>query len=542
VAALPVLAVLLPPETRGEAAPAVAGLAALLALSCWGRIAAAGHAGLVLAALLLLPASLTASSPAASVEPVSLALLAVALGLAGAASRDHARAARLALCIAAGVVSLHALYQRLGGLSRLAALVRLDATLPDRDVLLAKLEGGRAFASFQTPAALGGFLALTLPLAAGEALASTGRRRLAWGALAVLECAALVASASATAAGALLCAVGLWAARYPARARTRVAIVAALAAVLLAVAVQRQGIALRPGEPGGPWRLRQGNFRAAWAMAADHPWRGVGPGGFAEEYPRYRRAGDNETRHAHCLPLELAAELGWPAGAALGGLWLVVFVAPLALGRRRGPAGAEAAAVGLASFGLHNLVDFTAFMPSLLWPAALLRGSSAMREPAGAPRRPPAWLAAASAVLLVGAAGAAGLSGRADSARRDARELAFAGRLDAAGAEAARACGLAAWDADARLLRARLTLDAARAGSGPSLAEAVVRADEAVAVAPARPAAREVRALARGLSGDLPGAFADLSVAARLYPLREDYARSRERIRGLLDAAERGAP
>ena len=55
-------------------------------------------------------------------------------------------------------------------------------------------------------------------------------------------------------------------------------------------------------------------------MYLDHPWRGTGPGGFAERFASYREPGDNETRHAHNLPLEFAAELGtagWLVGAPL---------------------------------------------------------------------------------------------------------------------------------------------------------------------------------------------------------------------------------
>ena len=99
---------------------------------------------------------------------------------------------------------------------------------------------------------------------------------------------------------------------------------------------------------------------------------GVGPGAFAEVYPSVLRPGGNEVRHAHDLPLELTAELGIPLGLLATAAFGLAFLGPLL--RRTRPGGWRlGVAVGLAAFAIQNLGDFTAFFPSLLWLAALLR-------------------------------------------------------------------------------------------------------------------------------------------------------------------------
>ena len=57
---------------------------------------------------------------------------------------------------------------------------------------------------------------------------------------------------------------------------------------------------------------------AGFAMAADHPWVGVGPEMVAANYPAYRKeeAVRNRPSHLHCNPVHIAAENGLPALAA----------------------------------------------------------------------------------------------------------------------------------------------------------------------------------------------------------------------------------
>ena len=183
-------------------------------------------------------------------------------------------------------------------------------------MLLERAGEGRSFAAFVTPAALGGWVALILPALLLELREGGMGRRVALGVAALGAVASLVASASVTAIASLSAAVllALW--LNPAR---RALAIGALGAVVLLVG---SAIALRgpevldAGARRGPIKLRLANYRAAAEMIRDHPLAGVGPGGFAEQYPVYLRPGDNETTHVHDLPLELAAEWGVAAGSA----------------------------------------------------------------------------------------------------------------------------------------------------------------------------------------------------------------------------------
>ena len=54
-------------------------------------------------------------------------------------------------------------------------------------------------------------------------------------------------------------------------------------------------------------------WAAAWRMAADAPWRGLGPGSFAYALPAYVEARPElNSIFAHQYFLETAAERGWP--------------------------------------------------------------------------------------------------------------------------------------------------------------------------------------------------------------------------------------
>ncbi len=286
------------------------------------------------------------------------------------------------------------------------------------------------------------------------------------------------------------------------------------------VAVLRGSELLDPDHGNNPLRLRAGNIRIAGEMAADHPWIGVGPGGYGENYPAYREPGDNESMHVHNLPMELVAEYGIPGGSALAVTFFILFLGPLAGRRRGGEAWSgwrPAASIGLAAFAFHNLADYTAFMPSLLWLASLLRGLLA--DPPVRSRRTGEAPAALAVVILAAAVAAGG--GLAWNARSAALAASAGSDPSTALRHASRAATLAPWDPDARLLRCRLFVLEGR------LPEAEAEAEAAIRLAPFRPAARMVRSLVRQQSGDFPGAWSDAREAVRLYPINPDY-RTRE--------------
>jgi O-antigen ligase len=535
--ALIVVAAVLPPEARGESMAGCAVLIAITALLRWGSPAgSAGRLAWLTAGLLLaILAGVSALAPGAAVEPIAVGTLAAAAGIAAAGLRtdaDTRRQGAVALAVSATVVSAHAIYQKTWGFARMLESLAADPDLPDRAAVLSKLAGGRAFAGFITPAGLGGFLALALPVTVALALESRGARRVAWVIPAALQTAAFLAAASATATVALLGATALAALAWNRGRRVMLIGMAVMGLLLVGVVAQRDGALLDPLAGRGPLTERAGNFRSAWAMAADHPFVGVGPGGYSELYPRYRRTGDNETRHVHNLTLEAAADLGWPAAAALTLLVFFLFVRPLWAARDREPAWRKGLAIGLATFPLHNLGDFTFYMPSVLWIAAVLlglsnrRGSSAAAVPVRGTERA---LVGASLAGVVLAAAAAALTGLSSDARLTARYASFAGDPEAALSHAERAVSWAPWDPDAALLYAR-----ASQAAGEDARVALARADSAVALSPVRPVARELRARLRLATGDLEGAFCDLARASELYPIETAYAEARDAARGEL--------
>ena len=539
---LPLLA-LLPPEARGES---LAGAAALIALAFGLGLARPlpGTVGtaLVLGVATLLPASLLAAAPGVVVAPIVVLVLAVALGhVAGPPFGDEGRrAVPGALALAGVAVALWGVQQALGGLAALADRIDAVQGVADADAIVARLRAGRAFAGFPTPAAFAGYLVLALPVTVGLAVGARGGRRAAWAVAALVQGAGFVAAASGSAMLAIAGAVALGAFWLP-RVRRFVLPVVALVALAAATA-----FALRGGEltvlsdPGSPWRLRVANYRIATEIIADHPWTGVGPGGYGEVYPAYRREGDNESRHVHNLPLEWCAEWGLPLGLLGSAAFFALFLAPLRRASRETDTWRIGAAVGLAAFALHNLADFTAMLPSVLWSAALLRGRLGASRSTTAPRSAASRSALPAMVALAIAAVLAGLGGLAWNERVLARQAIAEADWPEAERHAESARRLAPWHPDGWLETIQAGLSAAPE-SGPSTATAsalLPAAEHAIAASPVRPSARLLRARLRLALGDVPGAWVDADRAAALYPLRRDYADFRDRLHAALPAVE----
>lgn len=523
--------VLLPPEVFGAGLAAAAILVALASITTAGAaVASPASRWTGAAALASIVAVRLAIAPGEAVEPVVVALVAVLGGLAatGLSARVCATGEGpgvVALVAAAvALVSCRALYETFWGLAASAAQIRASAAAGTSDAILNRLEQGRPYAGFITPAALGGFLAMTLPPVVASSIGKRGAWRAAGLASAALGAGALIATRSITAMAALAGAIALGALRRRITSRIVATVGLVLGLAALGTGLARPDSVFAPFHEGSPWRLRAGNVRIALEIARDHPWRGVGPGGYAEAFPQYRRPADNESHHAHDLPAELVAEWGIPTGVALSLVFFWAFLAPVL--RRDAAAGSLSfgLSVGLAAFALHNIADFTAFLPSLLFPACIARGLLAPRSTEVGEARTAAraaWIATAFALALV--ATGAGLSREAAfDARRSATENDPAQAL----ASAVRAARLAPWDADPPQIAAE-----SRLALKPSdVAGALADAERAVAAAPERPSARWVRARARAAAGDSAGAYADLVEAARLYPLRPEYAAQRDAL------------
>ena len=152
------------------------------------------------------------------------------------------------------------------------------------------------------------------------------------------------------------------------------------------------------------------------------------------------------------------------ATAAFFGL----FVGPL-FRRREQPLWHVGLAAGLAAFAIQNLADFTAFFPSLLWLAAMLRGLLVRPGVPGASPSRSCWstsLRVTTLTATLAAAGIVALGGLAWNAKYAVRVAVAAGDRAAATESARRAVGLAPWDVDARLALAQSILLANDPGAG----------------------------------------------------------------------------
>ncbi len=284
--------------------------------------------------------------------------------------------------VAACGVALWACAQVAGGMqAALEAGAAQPAGLPD--LLRARLTSGRPFGTLLLPSALGGLMAMAGPVAAGLAAAGRGWRRALPGAAAALCAGVLALTRSYGALAAAAAAARWWLGRLPkhraAAWRAGAAVVALLRALLFARA-RSQSTGQELFSPQGPVVQRLLNWETAARIIGRYPLLGSGPGAYASAFVGSRRPGENDTRFAHSTPLQAAAEGGaWtllPLAAAAAWLWPRVR-------RARDGAPAEAgAATGCVAFAVHNLVDFTAYLPSTLFAGLAL--AAALPEPGGA--------------------------------------------------------------------------------------------------------------------------------------------------------------
>jgi hypothetical protein len=537
-AALLVLAVLRPPETYAwsgatcavllAAAATVASVVStpaglLPAWTAWYLPLAAGTLGL-------------AACRARAVDEAALAAgLVLAAFLGGAIASDRsgrevvARVLVALGCVAAvlAILQAHVTYRQ-----ELRTLLEGGEAIPP--YMLARLRDGRPAGPFALPAALGGFFALTLPLTLMEARsrALRGARAGLAGAV-ILQSYALFLTRSVGGLAATALSVSLSLPSLAPRATRR--LLAAVAVVGLAVGVffvvaRRQEVTA-PG--GNPLLLRAGNWRVAAEMIHDHPLFGTGPGSFGAFYPRYMRAGMNETRYAHNTYLQVVA--GWGAWAIVPLLALLLaFGRRIRAGWRRGDGDLPFVAAA-GSFLAHNLCDFTAYLPGVALPGALLVGLAlrpAAAEPAARGRA--GWTrAAVLAAGLVVFAGQSLLSARAAVPLAGAREAALEGNAADALALARGAVRSRPSDPAPRAFVAEWVLahgmdDVALRAEGRREAESAVGLDPQSAILHYD--------LSQFLRADreIGAAYREISIAHALFPLKEEY--------GLADVARAGGP
>ncbi|MBP7146983.1 MAG: O-antigen ligase family protein [Acidobacteria bacterium] len=475
------LAIALPPEVHPESGPALALLLAAGLLAC-GTLSRLGP---VLAAFGLALFNVAASfAPGRTAETLMRATLAAAaFYLAVRVARDQRRWALAALAAAGAGLGALALVQRAGLLASEAATARELGLAAE---VVTRLEANRAFGTHAVPSSLAG--ALVIALAAVGALLATGTRRWPAYAAAALAAAGLVATASfgglvGLAAGALVLVAG----RPHARRWLAVTVAGALAACALFAAL-RPVPAFDLGRPDNPLVLRAGNWRGAALAALRGPFAGTGLGSFGALYPAVRRAGDSETLYAHNSWLQLAAEGGIPA------LALLAAAAVLLARRARATILPEArwALAGTVAFAAQNLFDFTAYLPGIAVPAALM-AASAFRDRPPEPSAGRRLLARdrLGATALAGALLVMAVMWSGEALVRRALERAAASPSPAAAVDVLRAATLAPWSPTLGLRAGRLALAAGDARGAARMAEHLARID------PESPAPRHLMADAR---------------------------------------------
>jgi O-antigen ligase len=151
------------------------------------------------------------------------------------------------------------------------------------------------------------------------------------------------------------------------------------AALGAAASTERRTVARTPPEGATATRLtalgshRYEYWKVALRTFADHPFHGVGSGGFAVVWLRERKQGES-AQDAHSLYLETAAELGLVGLAALA-LMLVGVALSAHAALRRDPRLTAAWCAALAAWALHAALDWDWEMPAVTLVALVLSGA-----------------------------------------------------------------------------------------------------------------------------------------------------------------------
>lgn len=219
---------------------------------------------------------------------------------------------------------------------------------------------------------------------------------------------------------------------------------------------------------------------AAWRMALESPWLGLGPGSYAYALPSHVHGRpDLSSLFAHHHFLETAAEQGWPYTL----LWvtgLAAILKPAPAGRRFGPVAAL----------LHGLVDYALAVPGVFW---LFCATTALASPpeGRSVNVPLRW----RPVLCVGVLIAAGAAGArvqrdwsADRLRAQAMASLREGRLEEAAGKL-EASEVLSPHPEAARLRAEIILS-----QHGSKAEAARQLSRAIALDPYRASSRAMLA------------------------------------------------
>ena len=249
------------------------------------------------------------------------------------------------IVLTALLISFFAIYQYFFGFQLLLNYVK-ETKIADLFVL-EKIAERRVFFPFPTPAILGGYLAMILPLTLSP------KKRI----LSLLSLAfALLLTKSL---GALLSLVIVFTVFFLMQAHSRlkkVLVFLALGMILGYMFILRTGSPRQNLLPLFSMASRFNYWKDTWEIIRAHPWTGVGLGNFALAGSRY----------AHNSFLQLWAEAGIVTIVSF--LWLIAIILKNSWrsSERRLTTGLVA---GVCVFLVHNLMDFSFFLPavSFIW-------------------------------------------------------------------------------------------------------------------------------------------------------------------------------
>lgn len=381
-----------PAETRPAVPVILAAVFVVLIPWAWSHCGADTVRGIGAAAAVLSVLSISGASgldPSRALGTVGLA--AAVVGLIWMASRSPVPDwFPLLLAIGLAGLAVWGIWQASAGSDAVGPLLE---SLPEssRAYAAERLSSGRGYASLPLPGHLAVLLATALPLLVGRVRATLAGFVAAAAAAVVLI--GIVATKSPI--GAALAVVGVVAV-VAGRSRRHVVAVGALAAVIVTAVVMARPDVRRLE----PVSLRLDNWQVALWLTTTSPASGVGVASFAQASQAVPMPVGNRPAHAHNLVFEMLAELG-PIGL-LGCLVLAAWLARVVL--RVWPRD-RPIAVALCMVPLHNLVDFSCFVSSVIVPWAVLVGWAIAGH--GAPRRAPAPIWGRTVLVTVAAAGLA---------------------------------------------------------------------------------------------------------------------------------------
>lgn len=274
-------------------------------------------------------------------------------------------------------------------------------------------------------------------------------------------------------------------------------------------------------------------------MATSNPLVGTGPGTFEYAYPGYAQAGF--TRAAHQSFLQVAAESGVlsllvmiAAGlAALRVCWKKAVSGEIA-----GAALASAAAGWIIALGVHNLLDYSIYIPAVTATACAVLGAALAPDETGSPTqtKPSMTPAVVGAIaLIVGVWGYVGLQ-----AVHTADQLAAKGQTYRAEQAAERATTLLPLSADAWAVLGEVYQTQVKGPEDPHLQAAIRMHRHAAALAPTQAKHRLSMARLYEFAGESDSALDAVKKAVEVYPTNPrglaDLARIQEEL-GRTEAA-----